>query len=84
MNDNDIVEALRAKRGQLTAVQLAELLDELTDGGLSQGTMITYFKRAFPSGPLPVLIESGAWGRVSGGGMSDDEFNDILNPWLGF
>ncbi|WP_437778969.1 hypothetical protein [Sorangium sp. So ce1097] len=82
MNDEEIVEKLRESRGLLTAVELAELLAKLTGGKLSQGTMITYFKRAFPAVPLRVLIESGAWERVSDGGMSDEEFNQLMGPWL--
>lgn len=82
MTDDEIVAALREGHGRLTAVGLAELLAELTKGGLSQGTLVTYFKRAFPAIPLRVLLESGAWSRVSGGTMSDDQFNEVLRPWL--
>ncbi|WP_437576462.1 hypothetical protein [Sorangium sp. So ce887] len=82
MDDEEIVENLRKNRGLLSAVELAELLAKLTGVNLSQGTMITYFKRAFPTVPLRVLIESSAWERVSDGGMSDEEFDRLLGPWL--
>ncbi|WP_224364743.1 hypothetical protein [Hyalangium versicolor] len=83
MNEEEIVTALREQKQQRTAVELAELLDQLTSGGLSQSTLVTYFKRAFPSLPLHILLESGAWSRVSDGGLSDEEFNRLLRPWLG-
>jgi hypothetical protein len=41
MNDEEIVSALRSERKRLTAVELAELLDSLTGGGLSQGALVT-------------------------------------------
>ena len=84
MNDEEILSALRSEQGRLNAVELAELLNTLTNGGLSQGAIITYFKRAFPGIPLRVLIEAGGWKRVRSGGdgLSDDDFNGLLGPWL--
>lgn len=82
MTDDEIIIALRAERSRLTAVGLAELLDRLSEGNLSQSLLITVFHRAFPHIPLRVLLDSGGWHRVSGGGLSDDEFNQLLNPWL--
>jgi hypothetical protein len=82
MNDEEIVRLLRSNAGELSAVQVAELLDELTGGGLSQGTIITYFKRAFPMIPLRVLLDASAWERVSHGGLSDEGFNAALASWL--
>jgi hypothetical protein len=82
MTDDEIVAALRSESKRLTPVGLADLLDTLTDGGLSQGTLVTYFKRAFPEVPLRVLLEAGAWNRLSGGELTDTAFNDSLRPWL--
>jgi hypothetical protein len=82
MNDEEIITILRSKGGVLTAVELAELLDNLTGGGLSDATIVTYFKRAFPDIPLRALLEAGGWRRVSDGGLNDDEFNELLGPWL--
>ena len=81
MNDEEILAALRASRPR-SAVELAELLDRLTHGGLSQGSMITYFQRAFPDIPLRVLLDAGAWRRLSGGGLSDEGFNELLRKWI--
>lgn len=81
MTDDEIVAALRAS-GSVSAVELAELLDDLTNGGLSQGSIITYFKRAFPGIPLRVLLDAGGWERISGGGLSDAGFNDLLSEWF--
>jgi hypothetical protein len=55
MNDDEIVAVLQRDGHQLESVAVAELLDRLTDGGLSQGTIVTYFKHAFPSMPLRSL-----------------------------
>jgi hypothetical protein len=85
MTDEEVLEALRSKRGRQTPVELAELLDRLTGGHRSQGTLVMYFKRAFPEIPLRVVIDASAWSRVRDGvvGLSDAEFNELLRPWLG-
>ena len=82
MNELQIIEGLQAARENHSALGLARVLDELTHGKLSQGSLVTYFKRAFPSIPLRVLIDAGAWHRLSSGGMSDDEFEELLGPHL--
>ncbi len=82
MKDDGILSRLRSGSSSLSAVEVANLLDELTQGRLSQSTMIFSFKRAFPSIPLGVLLRAGAWHRVSGGGLDDDGFNDLLRPWF--
>jgi hypothetical protein len=83
VNDDEIVAALRASRRR-SAVELAELLDGLTSGGLSAGALIMYFKRAFPRIPLRTLQDAGAWTRVCRGHdvLSDEGFNDLLRKWL--
>ncbi len=83
MTDAEIIDALRAEAGRCTAVQLAELLGKSLSGKLTEGAIVTYFKRAFPSVPLRVLRDAGAWNRVSQGGLSDDDFNKLLRPWIG-
>lgn len=82
MNDDDIVSKLRLNRKVLTPVQLAELLNNLTEGRLSQGTLVMYFKRAFPTLPLRLLLDCGAWTRVGGRTLSDADFDDLLRPWI--
>lgn len=83
MKDEDIIYALRARRGGLSPVQMAEYLGNMANGGLSQGTMIMFFSRAFPEIPLLVLREAGGWQRLSNGGLTDAEFTALLQPWLG-
>lgn len=83
MNDDEIVLALRVEGTRSTPVQLAEFLNSVAAGGLSQGSLVTFFKRAFPAIPLGVLLESGAWNRISGGPLGDDGFNTLLGPWIG-
>lgn len=82
MNDDDITRLLRSKKAQLTAVEMATFLSELTGRSLTQGALISYFQRAFPMIPLRVLLDSSAWIRLSHGGLSDDGFNALLQPWL--
>lgn len=82
MTDEEIVETLRTRREGSTATELAELLDGLTGGGLSQGALVTYFSRAFPSIPLRTLLDAGAWHRLSDGAVSDAQFNEMLGPWI--
>jgi hypothetical protein len=57
-------------------------LDDLTGGRLSQSLMIMSFKRGFPVIPLKVLLDAGGWSRVTGGGLSDEQFNQLVGPWL--
>jgi hypothetical protein len=83
VSDDAVATALRSEKGRLTPVELAELLDRLTGGGLSQSMLVTCFRQAFPEIPLRVLIRAGAWKRVSRGGLSDEGFNELLRPWLG-
>ncbi len=84
MNDEQIIEQLQeAARTGASPVEIADLLDDLCEPGLHQSTLTMYFKRAFPETPLRTLLDAGAWSRVSGGGMSDDDFNLLLMPYLG-
>ena len=82
MDDRSIVTQLRRFGRGATAVDIAGILQEMFGGTLSQGALITYFKRAFPEIPLRVLLEAGAWNRVSDGGLSDAEFDELLRGWL--
>jgi hypothetical protein len=82
VNDDVIVAELGSKKGRLTPVEPAELLDRLTGGGLSQSAIVTYFKRPFPAVPLRVLLDAGAWVRVGDGDLSDEALNVLLRSWL--
>ena len=82
MNDDEIVTRLREAGSRLDPIGLADLLHQLTNGGLSQSTIVTYFKRAFPMIPLRVLLEAGGWHRVGGGALSDEQYSELLRPWL--
>jgi hypothetical protein len=82
MKEADIIDALRASRRQCTPTELAVLLGRLTNGGLSQASLVTYFKRAFPEVPLRILLDAGGWHRLSAGGLSDEDFDRLLAPHL--
>ena len=82
MNDEEVISALQNAPPGTSAVDLAELVAASIGVEVGQFSLVTYFKRAFPAIPLRLLLDAGAWHRVSDGGMSDDEFNDLLRPWL--
>ena len=82
MTDDDVITVLREKAASSTPVQLAIALGQLAPAGLTQGTIVTYFFRAFPGTPIGVLMEAGGWHRVSSGCMTDDEFDALLSPYL--
>jgi hypothetical protein len=79
----ELIQAKRDGRMPEVPVQLPKGgSNELTGGQLSQATLVSYFKRTFPSILLRVLIESGAWTRVSDGGLTDEQFDRLLGPSL--
>jgi hypothetical protein len=83
MTDDEIIERLKVFARSHRPVEVAEELGRLRDDGLTEGALVTYFKRAFPSTPLQVLRDSGAWHRVSGGDLTDDDLDGLLRSWLG-
>ena len=82
MKDDAIIEEMRRSGRAGTASAVAQDLARLAPGGLTQGILVSYFKRAFPVIPLRCLLEAGAWRRVSGGGLSDEGLDALLRPWL--
>jgi len=82
MTGEAIVAALRSIGPPATAVDVAERLRALLGERFSHSMLITYFKRSYPEIPLRTLLEAGGWHRVSGGGLSDDGFNELLAPWV--
>lgn len=61
---------------------LAQVLADLLGTDLTQRVVVAGLPRAFPSIPLPVALEAGAWHRVSSGSMSDAEFDALLAEWI--
>jgi hypothetical protein len=82
MNDEAIIATLRHVGGTETATVVAEELARVAPGGLTQATVVSYFKRAFPGIPLRTLLEAGAWRRVSAGELTDEDLDNLLSPWL--
>lgn len=83
MTDDEILSRLRSARGHLSPVGLARLLGTLRGEAPSDAVFITYFKRAFPDIPLRTLRDCGAWAPLSGCSMTDADFSQALEPWLG-
>ncbi len=81
MTDDEIVAQLRASAPGSSAVEVALALGHLAPDGLTQGSIVTYFKRAFPGIPLRTLLDAWAWHRVGAGGLSDSDFDALLRPW---
>lgn len=81
-NTDEIVATLRQKARELDPVALAELLGRLVGGGLTQSVLISWFRRAFPSIPLGVLNQAIGWHRVCANDMTDDQFAELLRPWI--
>jgi hypothetical protein len=83
MSDLEIIARLQESNSVLTPVELANLLDTLTEGALSQGSLVTYFKRAFPGIPLRILLDAAGWERLGGSEFDDQKFNELMSTWIG-
>jgi hypothetical protein len=77
-----LITSLRTKAETGSPVEVAECLEAGLGRPVSQGDITVYFKRAFPQLPLRVLIEAGAWSRLTDGELDDAGFNALLGPWL--
>jgi hypothetical protein len=82
MNDDESVALLRSSSRDTSPSGLAGILADHLDAGLTQSAVVFYFKRAFPDTPLRVLLEAGAWSRVSDGELSTEQFDGLLRQWL--
>lgn len=82
MTDDDIIRAIQRSARTSSASGVAFELEGIAPGGLTQASVISYFKRAFPQIPLRTLIEAGGWRRLSAGELDDADFDALLRPWL--
>ena len=82
MADEEIVAKLREPPPQ-DAVTAANRLSELLERPLVHGAMIKYFKTAFPLVPLGLLMEATQWTRFGAADLTDEDFNELLAPWIG-
>lgn len=81
MPDEEIVAKLQDARGALGPVALALLVESEIGRRLSEGELITYFKRAFPEIPLTTLYEASRWHRLGSGELDDAAFEKLLGQW---
>jgi hypothetical protein len=81
VTDEEIIEFLRNHQPR-TPIELAEILKRHAPAGLTASSLVTYFRRAFPTIPLLVLRRAGLWNRFCQGGMTDEDFDRMLLPWL--
>lgn len=82
MNDDELLALLRSSGRDTSPSGLAEILGDHLDKGLTQSAVVFYFKRAFPDTPLRVLLDAGAWSRLSDGELSAEEFDGLLEEWI--
>jgi hypothetical protein len=82
VNDDELVALLRSSSRDTSPSGLAEIMGDHLDKGLTQSAVVFYFKRAFPDTPLQVLLEAGAWSRLSDGKLSTEQFDELLEQWL--
>lgn len=82
MNDDELVALLRSSSRDKSPSELAEILAIHLGKGLTQSAVVFYFKQAFPDTPLRVLLEAGAWSRLSDGDLSSEQFDELLRQWL--
>jgi hypothetical protein len=61
---------------------LAQVLDDHLSTGLTHSAVVFWFKRAFPQTPLRVLLDAGAWSRLTGGGLFTEQFDELLEQWI--
>lgn len=84
MTDDEIIAILRESAATRSPSKVAELLFEI-HGESKHSILAMYFRRAFPSIPISVLVgEAGGWWRVSGGPLDDEAFDRLLSQWLPF
>lgn len=82
MGDEEIVGKLRDAGEAAGPMALALLLENHMGRALSEGELITYFKRAFPDIPLTTLYDASRWHRLGSGELDDAGFEELLKQWL--
>jgi hypothetical protein len=82
VRDDEIVAELRRVGRRSSPRRVADRLAELMEGGLTPGTLIAYFQRAFPEVPPRVLLDASRWHRLRRGRVSDERFEHLLGEWL--
>jgi hypothetical protein len=82
MNDDEVVALLRSSHRDKPPSELAQILADHLDQGLTQSAMVFCFKRAFPDTPLRVLLDAGAWSGLSDGDLSTEQFDELLEQWI--
>jgi hypothetical protein len=81
MINEAVVAALREASRRSSPATTARLLDRLLPEGLRQDTLVFYLKQAVPNIPLKVLLDAQAWGAVGPGHLTDDDFDQMIQPW---
>lgn len=81
MRDDEIVNELKRLQPTLGPLEMALHLDTLLPKALSMAHLVFYFKRAFPTLPLRVLMDCASWRRLQDGpvGSKEEECDDCLN-----
>jgi hypothetical protein len=75
--------ALREKAAHMTPVELAEFICSAQAEPLLPHIVEPYFTLAFPSLPKKQMVATRPWVRFGAGTMTDEEFNALLQPFIG-
>ena len=78
----ELVGRIRALGVTASVVTIARVLDDGLGRPVEVFDLISFIKEAFPEVPLRLVIEVGLWRRFSSGGLSDDQVNELLTPWI--
>jgi hypothetical protein len=83
MTKAERLAAMRERATELNAVEMAEYMAQLVGEPVNRSMVAFNFVGAFAI-PLSVVRESLSWQRLNPAapGLSDDEFNRMLAPWL--
>ncbi|MCK6525256.1 hypothetical protein L6R49_27945 [Myxococcota bacterium] len=76
------IERMRGRATDAPATDVARALQDLLPRAATQTDIVFSFKLAFPDIPLLRLVEASVWSGVCEGGLSDEEFNAALGPWI--
>lgn len=77
-----ISRALRDEPCRCSPVALARLAIRMMGADKGQFFLINVFAEAFPEMPLRYLKQASRWHEVCRGGMSDEEFDHMLKPFI--
>jgi hypothetical protein len=77
-----VAQELRDAVRHSSPSELAEIARNRCQGEMGQFFLINVFCEAFPEIPLRQMKRASRWHGVCIGGLSDEEFNEMLRPFF--